>query len=66
MYQNFSKGRLSTEKKNLQEDKRYLQANELKQLDILQAEKTKELEFEKQETMSMSRDSSSGKVYMII
>ena len=42
------------------------QAKDLKQLDILQAEKAKDLELEKQRTIFISRDSSSGKLYMII
>ena len=41
-------------------------AKDLKQLDILQAEKAKDLELEKQRTIFISRDSSSGKLYMII
>ena len=87
MYQNFSGDLLTKkldslqeEKRYLQEEKRYLQEKELKQLDILQAEKEKELkqldilqaekakdlELEKQRTIFISRDSSSGKLYMII
>ena len=80
MYQNFSGDILSKKLDSLQEEKRYLQEKELKQLDILQAEKEKELkqldilqaekakdlELEKQRTIFISRDSSSGKLYMII
>ena len=94
IYQNFSGDLLSKKLDSLQEEKRYLQEKELKQLDILQAEKAKELkqldilqaekakglkqldilqaekakdlELEKQRTISISRDSSSGKLYMII
>ena len=73
MYQNFSGDLLSKKLDSLQEEKRYLQAEklnqqakDLKQLDILQAEKAKDLELEKQRTIFISRDSSSGKLYMII
>ena len=73
MYQNFSGDILSKKLDSLQEEKRYLQAKDLKQqakdlkqLDILQAEKAKDLELEKQRTIFISRDSSSGKLYMII
>ena len=66
MYQNFSGDILSKKLDSLQEEKRYLQEKDLKQLDILQAEKAKDLELEKQRTIFISRDSSSGKLYMII
>ena len=52
MYQNFSGDLLSKKLDSLQAEKRYLQA--------------KDLELEKQGTISISRDSSSGKLYMII
>ena len=52
MYQNFSEDLLTKKLDSLQEEKRYLQA--------------KDLELEKQRTILISRDSSSGKLYMII
>ena len=66
MYQNFSGDLLTKKLDSLQEEKRFRQEEKLKQLDILQAEKAKDLELEKQRTIFISRDSSSGKLYMII
>ena len=52
MYQNFSGDLLTKKLDSLQEEKRYLQKNDL--------------ELEKQRTIFISRDSSSGMLYMII
>ena len=73
MYQNFSGDLLSKKLDSLQEEKRYLQEKELKQLDILQAEKAKDLkqldilQAEKAKDLELEKQrTSSGKLYMII